>query len=89
MWQVLSLLLIVCGICGKVGAVLACIPVPVIQGLIITILALGLARALRPLNHVDLKSRRNATVLGFSIAMGLMLPVWTKQNFHRIETGNY
>lgn len=87
MWQVLSMLLIVCGICGKVGAVLTTIPHPVVHAATIIILSLGLARSVHPLSLVDLRSKRNATVLGLALAVGLMSPTWMHKQIVNIHTG--
>ncbi|KAI0237705.1 Solute carrier family 23 member 2 [Lamellibrachia satsuma] len=87
-WQVLGVLFIVCGLFGKVGAVLAIIPEPVIGALIIVGLGMVITVALSNIHLIDMRVPRNLMILGIAMMLGMMLPPWVKQHPGFIKTGS-
>ncbi|KAI0222353.1 Solute carrier family 23 member 2, partial [Lamellibrachia satsuma] len=88
-WQVVGVLLIVCGLFGKVGAVLASIPEPVIGALILIGLGMIISIALSNINLIDMRVARNLMILGIAMMLGMMLPPWLEQHPGAIKTGSF
>ncbi|KAL5021813.1 hypothetical protein ScPMuIL_000968 [Solemya velum] len=86
-FQVAALILIFCGVFGKVGAFLASIPDPVIGGTLIVNLGLVIAVGLSSLQFCDMSSLRNLTIVAVSFMMGMMIPNWLKKNSNAIDSG--
>ncbi|XP_060073951.1 solute carrier family 23 member 1-like isoform X2 [Ylistrum balloti] len=76
------------GVFGKVGAVMASIPDPVIGGVYVVTCGLLVATGISSLKKVDLSSTRNIAVLGISLYLGLVASEWTKLNKDSINTGH-
>ena len=86
-WQVLGVLFIVCGLFGKVGAVLTIIPEPVIGALIVVGLGMVITVALSNVHLIDMRVPRNLMILGIAMMLGMMLPPWVKGHPGVIKTG--
>ncbi|KAK2172435.1 hypothetical protein NP493_959g01063 [Ridgeia piscesae] len=86
-WYVLGVLLMVCGLFGKLGAVLAIIPDPVIGGTVVVGLGMVTTVALSNVHMVDMKEPRNMMVLGVALILGMMLPRWVEEHPGVIHTG--
>ncbi|KAL7635456.1 UNVERIFIED_CONTAM: hypothetical protein RMT77_014525 [Armadillidium vulgare] len=85
--QVSAILMLICGVIGKFGAVFITLPDPVIGGLSLVIFAFVTSVGLSNLQSVDLNSSRNLFVLGISLFFGLAIPEWVTQNSDTIATG--
>lgn len=83
-----GVILIICGLVGKVGAVLALIPEPIIGGTLLLGLGMVASIGISVLQFCDLSSTRNITVLGVSFLMGLMVPEWLSENAEKVKTGS-
>uniref|UniRef100_A0A3Q2XXK0 Solute carrier family 23 member 4 n=1 Tax=Hippocampus comes TaxID=109280 RepID=A0A3Q2XXK0_HIPCM len=79
--------MIVMGIFGKVGAIFATIPSPVIGGMFMVMFGVISAAGISTLQYSDLNSSRNIFVFGFSMFSGLVIPNWTLKNPTAISTG--
>ncbi|XP_021359080.1 solute carrier family 23 member 1-like [Mizuhopecten yessoensis] len=75
------------GIIGKLGAVMASVPDPVIGGVSIVTFGLLVSIGLSSLQTVNLSSTRNLSVLGTSLYVGLVTSEWLKLNKDSINTG--
>ncbi|KAH7977958.1 hypothetical protein HPB49_004092 [Dermacentor silvarum] len=75
------------GVVGKVGALFATIPDPIIGGVFCVMFAMIAAVGLSSAQCVDLNSSRNLFVLGSSLFFGLMVSHWTSRNPESIKTG--
>ncbi|XP_061180524.1 solute carrier family 23 member 2-like [Saccostrea echinata] len=87
-FQVAGLILLVCGIIGKFGAVLTLIPDPIIGGSLTVVFGMVAAVGISVLQFTDLGSTRNLTIVAVSIILGLMVPQWLQSNPGAIDTGN-
>ncbi|XP_063606595.1 solute carrier family 23 member 1-like [Penaeus indicus] len=85
--QVSALIMIVCGVFGKMGAFFVTIPEPIIAAVFTIKFAMITAMGISTLQFVDLSSSRNLFVLGFSIFFGLSLPKWMQEHGDAISTG--
>ncbi|XP_076965440.1 solute carrier family 23 member 2-like isoform X4 [Callospermophilus lateralis] len=79
--------LLLMGVFGKIGAVFATIPTPVIGGMFIVMFGIISAVGISNLQYVDMNSSRNLFVFGFSIYCGLTIPNWVKKNPEKLQTG--
>jgi nucleobase transporter 1/2 len=86
-FQVAGLILLVCGIIGKFGAVLTLIPDPIIGGSLTVVFGMVAAVGISVLQFTDLSSTRNLTIIAVSIILGLMVPQWLQSNPGAINTG--
>ncbi|KAK3104361.1 hypothetical protein FSP39_000293 [Pinctada imbricata] len=84
----LGLIYIVFGLLGKLSAVFVSIPHPVLGGSIIMMVGMFIGVNLSNLQPVDLSSTRNLAIIGVSIMMGLVVPLWVKKYPEDVETGN-
>ncbi|XP_010291316.1 PREDICTED: solute carrier family 23 member 1-like [Phaethon lepturus] len=75
------------GIFGKVGAMLASIPTPVIGGMFLVMFGVITAVGISNLQYTDMNSSRNTFVFGFSVFAGLTVPSWASKNSTLLETG--
>lgn len=85
--QVSAIIMIVCGMFGKMGAFFVTIPEPIIAAVFTIKFAMITAMGLSTLQFVDLSSSRNLFILGFSIFFGLSLPKWMQDHGDAISTG--
>lgn len=79
--------MILLSIIGKLGALFATVPDPVIGGIFIIMFGMILAVGLSSLQYVDLSSMRNLFVLGTSLFLGMVIPSWVSANGKSIDTG--
>ncbi|XP_053406670.1 solute carrier family 23 member 2-like [Mercenaria mercenaria] len=85
-----GVILLVCGVIGKFGAVLTLIPDPIIGGTLTVLFGMVSAVGISTLKFIDLDSTRNLTILGVSLILGLMVPQYINSpaNADIINTGN-
>lgn len=86
--QYAAVYMIVFGMLGKIGAIFASIPEPVVGGVFCIIFGMVAAVGLSSLQFVDLNSSRNLFILGVSIFIGLALPKWLQTSPGAIQTGS-
>ncbi|XP_061678612.1 xan_ur_permease domain-containing protein [Syngnathoides biaculeatus] len=82
-----SIFMIIMGVFGKVGAIFATIPSPVIGGMFMVMFGVISAAGISNLQYSDLNSSRNIFVFGFSMFSGLVIPNWVIKNPTSISTG--
>ncbi|XP_006812822.1 solute carrier family 23 member 2-like [Saccoglossus kowalevskii] len=86
--QWMSLILFLMAIVGKLAAIIASIPIPMIGGLLWitsgTIIAIGVAS----LQHCNMNSSRTLAIIGTAIMTALIVPQYLTQNPEVIDTGN-
>ncbi|NXP14123.1 S23A1 protein, partial [Thinocorus orbignyianus] len=75
------------GIFGKIGAMLASIPTPVIGGMLLVMFGVITAVGISNLQYTDMNSSRNIFIFGFSVFAGLTVPNWASKNSTLLETG--
>ncbi|GFP24615.1 uracil permease [Candidatus Hakubella thermalkaliphila] len=75
-----AVILIVLSLLGKLGAVIATIPSPVIGGAYIALFGLIGSIGIMALSRADLTSQRNLIIVGLSLLLGLGLPAWIGAN---------
>ncbi|NXA66551.1 S23A1 protein, partial [Mohoua ochrocephala] len=75
------------GVFGKVGAMLASIPIPVIGGMFLVMFGVITAVGISNLQYTDMNSSRNIFIFGFSVFAGLTIPNWASKNSTLLETG--
>ncbi|XP_048745910.2 solute carrier family 23 member 2-like [Ostrea edulis] len=83
-----GVILIICGLVGKVGAALALIPEPIIGATLALSLGMVASIGISVLQFCDMSSSRNITILGVSFLMGLMVPEWLAENSQKVKTGS-
>lgn len=81
-------IMLVLGMVGKVGALFAAIPEPIMGGIFIVMFSVVSAVGLSSLQFVDLNSSRNLFVLGASLFLGLCVPDWVRRHPAAISTGS-
>lgn len=74
-----AVLLICMSMLGKLGALVATMPTPVIGGAYIALFGTIGALGIQVLTRADLSSQRNILIVGFSFLMALGLPGWVGQ----------
>ncbi|KAL4240898.1 hypothetical protein ACF0H5_001680 [Mactra antiquata] len=87
-FQLAGLIFVVCGLCGKVGAILTMLPDPVLGGVVLVSFGMVTSVGLSNLQFVSLSSSRNLVIIGSSLLIGLMLPRYIAQNPGCVQTGN-
>ncbi|NXF97923.1 S23A1 protein, partial [Eubucco bourcierii] len=75
------------GIFGKVGAMFASIPSPVIGGMFLVMFGVITAVGISNLQYTDMNSSRNIFIFGFSVFAGLAIPNWASKNSTLLQTG--
>ncbi|CAI5785830.1 solute carrier family 23 member 1-like [Podarcis lilfordi] len=75
------------GMFGKVGAIFASIPTPIIGGMFFVMFGIITAVGVSNLQYTDMNSSRNLFIFGFSIFAGLTVPFWVQKNSELVETG--
>ncbi len=75
-----AVLLILMSFIGKLGALIATMPSPIIGGAYIALFGTIGAMGIQVLMRADMGSQRNILIVGFSFLMALGLPGWVDQN---------
>ncbi len=75
-----AILLIIMSLIGKLGALIATIPSPIIGGAYIALFGVIGAIGIMILGRADLTSQRNLLIIGFAFLMGLGVPQWVGNN---------
>ncbi|MDR1375960.1 MAG: purine/pyrimidine permease [Synergistaceae bacterium] len=75
-----AILLICMSMFGKLGALVATMPAPVIGGAYITLFGTIGALGIQVLTRADLGSQRNILIVGFAFLMAMGLPNWVGQD---------
>ena len=90
-FQVAGIIMIICGVIGKFGAILTLIPEPIIGGSLTVLFGMVAAVGISTLKFIDMNSTRNLTILGLSLLIGLMVPQYINHpdNVDAIKTGQY
>ncbi|XP_047476819.1 solute carrier family 23 member 1-like [Penaeus chinensis] len=86
--QYSAVIMIVCGMFGKFGALFVTVPEPVVAGVFVVMFAMITAVGVSTLQYVDLGSSRNLFVFGISVFLGLGVPKWLDANPGAIQTGS-
>lgn len=73
-----AVLLILMSFVGKLGALVASIPSPIIGGCYIALFGIIGALGIQALSRADMNSQRNVMIVGFSFLMALGLPGWVE-----------
>lgn len=87
-FQAAGVILALCGLCGKFGAVLTMLPDPVLGGIVLVSFGMVTSVGLSNLQFVSLRSGRNLMIIGVSILVGLMAPKYITSNPGCINTGS-
>jgi len=75
-----AVILIIMSLIGKLGALIATMPSPVIGGAYITLFGTIGALGIQNLMRADMGSQRNVLIVGFAFLMALGLPGWVEPN---------
>lgn len=75
-----AVILIILSLVGKLGALIATMPSPVIGGAYITLFGTIGALGIQNLMRADMGSQRNVMIVGFAFLMALGLPGWVEPN---------
>lgn len=75
-----AVILILLSLIGKLGALIATMPTPVIGGAYITLFGTIGALGIQNLMRADMGSQRNVLIVGFSFLMAMGLPGWVEPN---------
>ena len=75
-----AVILIIMSLIGKLGALIATMPTPVIGGAYITLFGTIGALGIQNLMRADMGSQRNVLIVGFAFLMALGLPGWVEPN---------
>ena len=75
-----AILLILMSFVGKLGALIATMPSPIIGGAYIALFGTIGALGIQVLMRADMGSQRNVLIVGFSFLMALGLPGWVEKN---------
>ncbi|KAF3849643.1 hypothetical protein F7725_019362 [Dissostichus mawsoni] len=79
--------MILIGMMGKVGAIFATIPTPVMGGMLLIMFGVIAAAGISNLQSTDMNSSRNIFIFGFSIMSALVIPNWIMKNPGFLDTG--
>ncbi|KAI4801972.1 hypothetical protein KUCAC02_019836 [Chaenocephalus aceratus] len=82
-----GLFMILIGMLGKVGAIFATIPTPVMGGMLLIMFGVIAAAGVSNLQSTDMNSSRNIFIFGFSIMSALVIPNWIMKNPGFLDTG--
>ncbi|XP_060063943.1 solute carrier family 23 member 2-like [Ylistrum balloti] len=86
-FQMFGVQLVVVAMIAKLSACFVAIPYPVIGGTTFIMTGSFFGIIFSNLSFVNLNSTRNLVVIGMSLLCGLMIPLWSKQNMDKLETG--
>uniref|UniRef100_A0A8D0DNY2 Solute carrier family 23 member 1-like n=1 Tax=Salvator merianae TaxID=96440 RepID=A0A8D0DNY2_SALMN len=75
------------GMFGKVAAIFASIPTPIIGGMFLVMFGIITAVGVSNLQFTDMNSSRNLFIFGFSVFAGMTIPFWVERNTEVLETG--
>lgn len=75
-----AVILILLSLIGKLGALIATMPTPVIGGAYITLFGTIGALGIQNLMRADMGSQRNVLIVGFAFLMAMGLPGWVEPN---------
>lgn len=84
---VCGVFMILMGIVGKIGAIFATIPTPVIGGMFLIMFSVITAAGVSNLQSTDMNSSRNIFIFGFSMFSALVIPNWIMKNPDFLHTG--
>ncbi|PIE53770.1 MAG: xanthine permease [Dethiosulfovibrio peptidovorans] len=73
-----AIILIIMSCIGKLGALVATIPTPIIGGCYIALFGIIGALGIQALSRADMGSQRNVMIVGFAFLMALGLPGWVE-----------
>ncbi|KHJ86138.1 putative permease, partial [Oesophagostomum dentatum] len=82
---VAGVLLIVLGVCTKIGAILSTVPDPLVGGILASSMAMVVGVAVSNLQTVDMTMSRNMGILGFSMLFGMIVPEYFRR--YPVHTG--
>ncbi|XP_073477891.1 solute carrier family 23 member 1-like [Aquarana catesbeiana] len=82
-----GIVMLLLGMFGKIGAIFATIPTPVVGGMFLVMFGVIAAVGMSNLQFADMNSSRNIFITGFSIFCGLTIPNWVNKNAALLETG--
>lgn len=82
-----AILLIAMSFIGKLGALVATMPSPVIGGAYITLFGTIGALGIQNLFRADMSSQRNILIVGFAFLMSQGLPAWVEPNMEIFTSG--
>ena len=82
-----AVILIFLSLIGKLGALVATMPSPVIGGAYITLFGTIGALGIQNLMRADMGSQRNVLIVGFAFLMAMGLPGWVEGNKALFTTG--
>jgi len=75
-----AVILLVMSLIGKLGALIATIPTPIIGGCYIALFGIIGALGIQALMRADMNSQRNVMIVGFAFLMALGLPSWVGEH---------
>lgn len=75
-----AIILIILSLIGKLGALVATMPSPIIGGAYITLFGTIGALGIQNLMRADMGSQRNILIVGFAFLMAMGLPGWVEPN---------
>ena len=84
-----AVLLICMSFIGKLGALIATMPSPIIGGAYITLFGAIGALGIQVLMRADMSSQRNVLIVGFAFLMALGLPAWVESHQAIFMSENY
>ncbi|XP_070579684.1 solute carrier family 23 member 1-like [Ptychodera flava] len=84
-----SALLFVFAVVGKIGAVVASLPTPIIGGVMWVLSGITLAIGVSNLRHTDMTSTRNLFIFGVAVVSGIMIPDYLNSEPGIIQTGSF
>ncbi|KAH9500124.1 hypothetical protein Btru_076675 [Bulinus truncatus] len=87
-FQVAGIIYILFAIFGKFGAIFVTIPYSVLGGCNVIIMGIFIGVILSYLQTVDLNSTRNLAIMGISLLLGVMMPLWVSKNPNAFNTGD-
>ena len=85
-WQATGVMFILFGVFGKVSAVLASLPSPIMGAMTVVGLSMVTSVGLSNLQFIEMTSR-NMLVFGLSLMLGIMIPYWVTTTPGAINTG--
>lgn len=84
-----AVLLILMSFVGKLGALIATMPSPIIGGAYIALFGTIGALGIQVLMRADMGSQRNVLIVGFAFLMALGLPGWVEENQELFMSASY
>ena len=84
-----AVILILMSFVGKLGALIATMPSPIIGGAYIALFGTIGAMGIQVLLRADMRSQRNVLIVGFAFLMALGLPGWVEKNQELFMSESY